>query len=301
MTSMLTLQNVKKQFGSNLILDNLSLTIPKGSIFGFVGENGAGKTTTMKIILGLLAADSGSVTIAGQTVKYGDTTTNQKIGYLPDVPAFYDYLTATEYLSLCGRTSGMSKSELQLKIPSLLTKVGLQTTNQKISGFSRGMKQRLGLAQALLNEPQLLICDEPTSALDPLGRKEVLDILASLKNETTVLFSSHILADVEAICDHVAILNDGKIQLTGPLAEIKTAQPNHYELRFESPADTALFLKQNLQDWQQVAQKLVLPSLPQEDLGLQIIKRVATLNLVPLEFKLVEPTLEAIFLKVVTK
>ncbi|BCA86079.1 ABC transporter ATP-binding protein [Enterococcus saigonensis] len=300
MTAMLTLQNITKQFGNHLVLDDLNLTIPRGSIFGFVGENGAGKTTTMKIILGLLAADSGSVTIAGQTVKYGNTKTNQKVGYLPDVPTFYDYLTAKEYLTLCGRTSGMTKSQQTLQIPALLSKVGLQTT-QKIGKFSRGMKQRLGLAQALLNEPQLLICDEPTSALDPSGRKEVLQILASLKNETTVLFSSHILTDVEAICDYVAILNDGKIHLTGSLAEIKNSQPHHYELHFENPNDTALFLNQNPLTWQQVEKKLILPSEEPTNIGLQIIKRLATLNLVPLEFKLVEPTLEDIFLKAVKK
>jgi len=302
MEPMINIKDLKKQFGDHLILDNLTLNIPKGSIYGFVGENGAGKTTTMKIILGLLAADSGMVTIAGQTVKYGDSKSNQNIGYLPDVPAFYNYLSAKEYLSLCGKISGLSKNVLATKIPSLLTKVGLKNSSQKISGFSRGMKQRLGLAQALLNDPHLLICDEPTSALDPIGRKEVLTILANLKNETTVLFSTHILHDVEAICDHVAILHEGKIQLEGSLDQIKAAQNNHYELQFANAADKSHFLEHTPLHWQKEEnQTLLLPILNHEDFGLEIIETLARLKIVPCKLKLVEPTLEDIFLKVVAK
>lgn len=302
MESMIVIQNLKKQIGQRLILDDLSLTIPSGSIYGFVGENGAGKTTTMKIILGLLAADSGTVTIAGQTVKYGDSKTNQNIGYLPDVPAFYNYLSAKEYLALCGKVSGLTKNVIAAKIPTLLSKVGLNNTSQKIGGFSRGMKQRLCLAQALLNDPKLLICDEPTSALDPIGRKEVLTILKNLKNETTVLFSTHILHDVESICDHIAILNEGKIQLEGALENIKAEHNKYYELQFKDTADRSYFLKHTAFNGQKKdSLTLLLPVLNQEDSGLAIVETLARLKVVPRKLKLVEPTLEDIFLKVVAK
>ena len=192
-------------------LNGLTMNVPKGAIYGFVGKNGAGKTTTMKIILGLLKSDRGEVFVSGERVKYGQTATNRYIGYLPDVPEFYSFMTAREYLRLCGESLEMGKNDIEKRSDELLTLVGLSKENHRIKGFSRGMKQRLGIAQALLGRPKILICDEPTSALDPIGRKEILDILLSSKKQTTVLFSTHILSDVERICTDVAFLNNGKI------------------------------------------------------------------------------------------
>ena len=174
---MLTVTDVRKSFGSKVVVDGLSFSIPKNSIFGFVGENGAGKTTTMKMILGLMRMDSGEILVDGTKVIYGNTPTNRKIGYLPDVPEFYTYMTPREYLRFCGQITGLSAKEINPRVDELLQRVGLANENKKIKGFSRGMKQRLGIAQALMGKPMLLICDEPTSALDPLGRKEILDIL----------------------------------------------------------------------------------------------------------------------------
>lgn len=218
---MLTLKDVSKRFGSKKVVDGLSFSIPKNTIFGFVGENGAGKTTTMKMILGLMQMDSGEILVDGTKVVYGNTPTNRKVGYLPDVPEFYTYMTPREYLRFCGEITGLSSKELNSRADELLERVGLANENKKIKGFSRGMKQRLGIAQALIGKPELLICDEPTSALDPLGRKEILDILVASKDETTILFSTHILSDVERICDRIAFLHKGKLALSGSIGDIK--------------------------------------------------------------------------------
>ena len=204
------------------VLDNLNFTVPEGAVFGFVGKNGAGKTTTMKMVLGLLKPDSGTIDVCGEKVTYGKTSSNRHVGYLPDVPEFYNYMRPLEYLSLCGEITGCSNKEIQIRSEELLSLVGLRNEKRRIGGFSRGMKQRLGIAQALLSRPKLLICDEPTSALDPVGRKEILDIMLKIKDSTTVIFSTHILSDVERICDHVAILNKGSIALSGTLSEIKS-------------------------------------------------------------------------------
>ncbi len=169
----------------------LDISVPEHSIFGFIGKNGAGKTTTIKAILGLLKSDSGEIHVMDEKVHFGQTGTNRYIGYLPGVPEFYSYMTPLEYLNLCGEVSGMNKSDIVMKSNELLEPVGLGQKRRRIKGFSRGMKQRLGIAQALLNRPKLLICDEPTSALDPAGRKEILDILLAVKEQTTVLFSTH--------------------------------------------------------------------------------------------------------------
>ena len=162
---MIRLEGVSKQFGSHEVIKSLNLTVPSQCVFGFLGQNGAGKTTTMKMILGLLNPSEGRIFVCDEEVVYGETKTNRFIGYLPDVPEYYSYMTPREYLKLCGEMTGMSKAQIKAKSDELLTLVGLADVNRKIGGFSRGMKQRLGIAQALLNEPKILICDEPTLSL----------------------------------------------------------------------------------------------------------------------------------------
>lgn len=217
---MLHLQDLWKGFGEKEVLKGLTLHVPEHSIYGFIGQNGAGKTTCMRLILGLLTADQGSITVAGTPVRYGNTSS--AIGFLPDVPEFYNFMTAREYLKLCGEITGLSGPEIRKRSEDMLELVGLSEEKHRIKGYSRGMKQRLGIAQALLGKPRLLICDEPTSALDPVGRKEILDVLKNAATETTVLFSTHILTDVERICTDVAFLHEGKIRLEGSLSEIKS-------------------------------------------------------------------------------
>jgi ABC-2 type transport system ATP-binding protein len=219
--SVLEIKNLSKSFGDKEVLRGLSLSVPEHSVFGFIGRNGAGKTTTMKAVLGLLRPDGGEIYVAGERVTYGQTKTNRLIGYLPDVPEFYGFMTAREYLSLCGESIGMKKDEIKQRSNELLSLVGLAGEKHRVRGYSRGMKQRLGIAQALLARPKLLICDEPTSALDPVGRKEILDILLSVREQTTVIFSTHILSDVERICTDIAFLAEGKIALQGTVSELK--------------------------------------------------------------------------------
>ncbi len=218
----LTIRNLKKSFGDKHVLCGVDLTVPKGSVFGFVGKNGAGKTTAMKTVLGLIRADSGEITVSGERVIYGQTETNRHIGYLPDVPEFYSFMTAGEYLRLCGECLELDRVEISKRTKSLLDLVGLGSEKHRIKGFSRGMKQRLGVASALIGKPDLLICDEPTSALDPIGRKDILDILLSVRNETTVLFSTHILSDVERICSDVALLDGGRIAFGGKVSDVRS-------------------------------------------------------------------------------
>ncbi|WP_173472031.1 ABC transporter ATP-binding protein [Eubacterium ruminantium] len=218
---MLKISGLKKSFGDKEVIKGLDMHIPSHSIFGLAGRNGAGKTTVMKMILGLIKADEGEIYVGDEKVVFGNTPTNRFVGYLPDVPEFYSFMNAREYLRFCGEITGLPKNEIKDRSEELLEKVGLAEEKHRIKGYSRGMKQRLGIAQALLGRPKLLICDEPTSALDPVGRKDVLDILSSVKDETSVIFSTHILTDVERICTDIAFLSDGVIKLTGKTDEIR--------------------------------------------------------------------------------
>jgi ABC-2 type transport system ATP-binding protein len=231
---MLHITGLCKSFGDKEVLQGVELAVPEHSIFGFIGKNGSGKTTTMKTVLGLLKPDAGEITVNGERVTFGENNTNKYIGYLPDVPEFYSFMTAEEYLRFCAEITDMSREEIDARVSELLTLVGLIGEKHRIKGYSRGMKQRLGIAQALLNKPKLLICDEPTSALDPVGRKEILDILTSVREQTTVLFSTHILSDVERICTDVAFLNGGVIEMQGKLADIKAnSRGNEYQIETE--------------------------------------------------------------------
>jgi len=301
----LTIAGLGKSFGNQRVLADLSFSVPEGSIYGFIGKNGSGKTTTMKIILGLLQADVGEISVCGEKVHYGDTRTNRFIGYLPDVPEFYSFMTAKEYLRLCGEITGMPAALIRTKSEELLDLVGLADVKKRIGTFSRGMKQRLGIAQALLNEPRLLICDEPTSALDPIGRREILDILLKVKERTTVLFSTHVLTDVEAVCDRVGILDGGKIVRTGSIAELKKAHSRHScAVTFRTPMDAAVFQG----DPRVSALKnavladdatVTIPTDDPETTMTLIMRILVETGLVPLRLETAEPKLEDIFLEVV--
>lgn len=219
--NVLEIKDLHKDFGDKEVLRGIHLEVPEHSIFGFIGANGAGKTTTMKAVLGLLQPDKGDIFVHGEKVTYGQTRTNRHIGYLPDVPAFYGFMTAREYLDFCGKITGIKGENRKNRTEELLHLVGLADEKHRIKGFSRGQKQRLGIAQALYSRPKLLICDEPTSALDPVGRKEILDLLQSVCSETTVIFSTHILTDVERICTDVALLHQGKTAMSGKLNQLQ--------------------------------------------------------------------------------
>ena len=225
--AILTLEKVSKSFGTNKLLDDLSFSVEEQTIFGFIGKNGAGKTTTMKLILGLIKKDSGTIRVNGKEVEYGQTTTNQEIGYLADVPVFYDYMTASEYLIFCGELTGMPKQRIKEKTNELLSLVGLSNEKKRIKKFSRGMRQRLGIAQALLNEPKLLICDEPTSALDPEMVGEVLAVMRELAEEgLTMVIVTHEMAFARDVSSRVIFIDQGVIAEDGSPNVIFTAPQN---------------------------------------------------------------------------
>ena len=299
----LKVENLYKSFGSRSVLNGLSFSIPEKTIFGFLGKNGAGKTTTMKMILGFLKIDEGFIEVFGEKVKYGQTNTNRFIGYLPDVPEFYGYMTPKEYLQLCGSITGLNDDEIVKKSNELLELVGLNEIDKRIKGFSRGMKQRLGIAQALLNSPKLLICDEPTSALDPVGRKEILEIIRKVKSTTTVIFSTHILSDVEAICDHIVVLDGGKNVLEGSIDELKNMKrTNEVEIRFKSIDDLNKFKNNNViskMSFKEGEDTISFLEVDSEKKALEILYELNTENILPLEFSVKEPTLENIFMEVI--
>ena len=289
----LSINGLSKSFGDNKVIDGISFDVPEGSIFGFIGANGAGKTTTMNMVLGFLEVDGGEIVACDEKVTFGKTVKN--IGYLPDVPEYYNYMRPKEYLSLCGELSAMTKNEIKSRSGELLELVGLADANRKIGGFSRGMKQRLGIAQALLGKPKLLICDEPTSALDPIGRKEILDILTTLKGQATVIFSTHILSDVERIADRAAILHGGKIALSGTLAELKKQHSDSYEVEFSNEADAKTFA--GLLESGKASVKNCTVTAKDTDGG-SIVSALAENKLAPIKFELLEPTLEDLYIEV---
>lgn len=301
----LTVNNLTKYFGAGKAVDGLSFSVPENAIFGFVGPNGAGKTTTMRMILGLLKPSGGSITVCGEQVAYGQTGTNRFIGYLPDVPEFYGYMNAREYLKLCGEITGMPALRIRTRSDELLSMVGLADVRKRIGGYSRGMKQRLGIAQAMLSEPKLLLCDEPTSALDPIGRKEILDILRAARGKTTVLFSTHILSDVESVCDRIAVLREGKLALSGTIAGIK-ARHRHDTLavEFASAVDLSAFtslpgIVPYLGNAEKTEKGILIRSADILNAEADVLAALAGSELLPQKLEVLEPTLENLFLEAV--
>lgn len=218
--------NLGKEFTSGFLMkktvavEGLNLSIDEGEIFGFLGPNGAGKTTTIKMLLGLIYPTCGDAFLLGKPIH--DVAVRKDIGYLPEQPYFYDYLTGEEFLLFYGGLFDLSPTLLKSRIKELLDLVGLTGKEKtQLRKFSKGMLQRIGIAQALINDPKLVILDEPMSGLDPLGRKEVRDIILHLKGEgKTIFFSSHILPDVEMICDRIGIIGKGKLLKTGSVEEL---------------------------------------------------------------------------------
>jgi ABC-2 type transport system ATP-binding protein len=226
MDTVLHIQDLHKSFKTGFIpkrkkiLDGIALDVKAGEIFGYLGPNGAGKTTTLKCVLGLIFPDKGEIEIFGHPNL--SMQAKKKIGFLPENPYFYDYLSATEFLSFYSDIALTKKSEKKTQIETLLRMVGLEhAAHLQLRKFSRGMLQRIGLAQALINDPSLVLLDEPLGGLDPLGRKEIRDVIVRLKEEgKTVFLSSHILQDIEMICDRVAILVEGHVVNHGPLQDL---------------------------------------------------------------------------------
>ena len=228
-------------------LDSLSLSIDRGQIFGFLGANGAGKTTTLKLLMRLIFPTNGSARILGHDIQ--DVSMHQRIGYLPENPYFYDYLTAREFIDYCAQIFGYPSASRKKRAADLLARVKLDDKrwDTQLRKFSKGMLQRVGLAQSLINDPEIVFLDEPMSGLDPVGRREVRDLIASLRDEgKTVFMCSHILSDIQVLCDRVAILKNGKLAQVGHLDELRqtTHGPQHMEV-LATGTDTET-LKQHL-------------------------------------------------------
>ncbi|MBM3150632.1 MAG: ABC transporter ATP-binding protein [Chloroflexi bacterium] len=209
---MIRVENLHKHYGVVRALDGLDMTVEEGTIYGFLGPNGAGKTTTLRILAGLARPASGRASVAGVDLAADGRALSRRLGYLPEEPAFYPWMTPREFLDYLGRLHGLSAAERAAQIRELLELVHLaEAAKRRIGGFSRGMRQRLGLAAALVHNPEALLLDEPVSALDPIGRKEMLETIENLRGQCTVLMSSHILADVERVCNAVGIIARGRM------------------------------------------------------------------------------------------
>lgn len=301
-------EELVKTFGSVRALDGLSLTVEPGTVFGFLGPNGAGKTTTIRILAGLARPTAGRAWVDGVAVGLGRREIAHKIGYLPEQPSFYAWMTAREFLDHVGRIFGLGAAERQGRVAELLDLVGLaEAGKRRIGGFSRGMRQRLGLAQALVNRPQVLLLDEPVSALDPAGRKEVLEMIDRLRGSCTVLMSTHILADVERVCDTVGIIARGRMVAEAPRRELleRYAVPA-FEVEVEPAAAVVLSrwagtVRQ--QPW--VTSVVVEGPVARVVVGDVAVAKGELLplalqaGLVPIRYEMVRPSLEDVFLRLV--
>ncbi|ADQ04995.1 ABC transporter related protein [Caldicellulosiruptor owensensis OL] len=308
MISLLKVINLHKSFGNVKALKGISFEVKPSTVHGFLGPNGAGKTTTMKILSGLISFDKGTILFENLNFKTSKSEIVRQIGYLPQNPAFYGYLTPVEYLSLIGQICNFDTRNIKKRTEEVLEIVKLtNVSKRKISTFSGGMLQRLGIAVAIFNKPKLLLLDEPTSSLDPEGRAEVLEHIKSLQEEgITVFFSTHILSDVERICDHITILHKGKVIVSDSLENLQKQyiQPV-FCIEFENIPDE---LEEKLYQLSYI-QKVDIDNSGNvfiyvnniEIAKRELIKVLAQTNKSILSFCLKKPSLEDIFIKVVDK
>lgn len=305
MKTAVTIKNLVKDYGTTRAVNQLNITVPEGSIYGFLGPNGAGKTTTLKMIVGMTEPTSGEIEIFGEKLTFGSSRYRDEIGYLPDVPGFYDWMTANEFLKFSGSLYQVPKDILSDRIKELLSLVGMtKHKNKKIGTFSRGMKQRLGIAQALINNPKIILLDEPVSALDPIGRKEVMDIIESLAGKVTVFFSSHILADVERICDQIVIIKDGKVMLEDSIENIKNiATDREIEIELDDHQNedflTQIKNQNSVLDVNSERNKIIIRTNDIDQVRFDIMSLIYEHKYTINKFVIKEATLEDIFIKVV--
>lgn len=296
----LEITGLRKAFKSNFlfrtipVLKDVNLSVEKGEIYGFLGPNGAGKTTTIKSILGIIFPDAGDISIFEQS--YRKTKSRNNIGYLPEHPYFYDYLTPEELLRFTGRLYGLSSSQMTSRIGELIQMVGLAGKEKiKLKKFSKGMIQRVGLAQSLVHNPELLILDEPFSGLDPLGRKELRDMIFSLKGEgKTVFFSSHILQDMEMMVDKVGIIIKGEIKKEGKLSNLISRSIRYSEIIFKGVSEGVI--KKWEKEWVFQDGNYKLNLHQQEDIN-ALIKLISKEKGEVISVNPIKMTLEDIFLE----
>jgi ABC-2 type transport system ATP-binding protein len=301
--SLIQINGLKKSFQGTEVIKGLDFILEKGRCIALLGPNGAGKTTTLRMLSGLMNPTEG--TIVFTDAKKGEDI-RDFIGYLPQFPVFYEWMSGLEFLSYVGKLAGLNQKEAKERSLDLLQLVGiLDAKNRKVAKYSGGMKQRLGIAQALIHRPQLIMLDEPVSALDPIGRREVLDLLEGLKRETTILFSTHILSDAEEVCDEIVFLNNGKIVESGTMTELRERhQQAKIDLYFRRKSDEYTTFFSNHELTQSVMIEGNRVSIFVKDIALArqaFLKLISEQNL-PLEkFEISSMTLEDVFMKVVRK
>jgi ABC-2 type transport system ATP-binding protein len=307
-TSAIAVRGLTKRYGDVLALDDLSLDVPAGTVYGFLGPNGAGKTTTLRILTSLASADAGEASVMGVPVGDGEPNRRGLIGYLDQDPRFHGWMRGRELLQLVGDLYGMRGPALRARVDEVLELVGLtDAARRSIGGYSGGMRQRLGLAQAILNRPPVLLLDEPVSALDPEGRRDLLEVIRRLGGESTVLFSTHILNDVERVCDRVAILDRGRLVTAGPMDELlaRYARPV-YVIEPEAPGDgvlerlaDALRAVPGVTDASTTATTLRVAVNDDDVMSTRLLGAVATSGVPVSRFERQRPTLEDVFLQLV--
>ncbi|MHB8193946.1 MAG: ABC transporter ATP-binding protein [Bellilinea sp.] len=299
------IEALTKAFGKIRALDGLSLEVEAGTVFGFLGPNGAGKTTTLRILTGLAHADGGNAWVDGLEVgKSADIPA--RIGYLPEEPAFYPWMTGVETLELMGKIHRIEKTERRRRVDEMLELAGLaEAGKRRVGGYSRGMRQRLGLAQALIHRPPILLLDEPASALDPAGRKDVLSLIEGLRGKCTVFMSTHILADVERICDTVAIIDHGRL-ITHARREDLIARYSIPMLVLETDdLDRLPQLAAEVRqlDWVRAVEldgrRLTVTVKDLSTAQRELLSRAVTAGLVVTHYEQVKPSLEDVFLRIV--
>lgn len=301
MTYVIQTKNLTRKFGNVCAVNNLNLNVPQGTVFGFLGPNGAGKTTTIKMLLGLTKPTSGTISVLGQPASSGRHL--PRIGFLPDVPNYYNWMRGAEFLTFCGQLFDIPPAQLKGRVEELLELTDLRNVKTKIGGYSRGMKQRLGLAQALINSPEVLFLDEPTSALDPIGRKEVLETLQQIARECTIFFSTHILADVERVCDRVAVLKHGQLVSESSMEDLRQRYAQN-AVKLEVVGDAASFIDdlQN-REWTQVVEKqngsILLTAFDLQTAQREIPRLLSEHNLGLRKLEPMEMNLEDIFVRLV--
>ncbi|OCA81560.1 ABC transporter ATP-binding protein [Bacillus sp. FJAT-27225] len=297
------IDGLRKNFKGNEVIKGLDFILKKGKCTALLGPNGAGKTTTLRMLSGLMEPSSGSIVFTD--AKKGEDI-RKFIGYLPQYPVFYDWMTGSEFLAYAGRLAGLSKSEAKARTTELLELVGIADASKRAVGkYSGGMKQRLGIAQALIHRPKLIMLDEPVSALDPFGRREVLELLEKLKTETTILFSTHILSDAEEVCDELLFLHNGQIVESGTMDELRERHSeSKIELLFKGPAETYVnkFVSfPFVQNSTVLGPQLNVYVSDIERARQAFLKEAAEQDMPLVKFEASRMTLEDIFMKVVAK
>ncbi len=301
--SILEVKNLTKFYGDFKALDDVNLRVKKNEVYGFIGRNGAGKTTTINSILSLIEYQSGEILFDGKKVSKLTMHDKRDIGYVPDVPSFPRYLNAREFLGFVYDAYQLPVDKKNETIKATLSRVQLEDNLKKISGYSRGMKQRLAIAQALIHKPKLLLMDEPTSALDPIGRKDIIDIIRELKKDLTILYSTHILEDAQKVCDTIGLIEGGKMLFEKPLKTVISDKQQAYYIRTDQGIDETLSMVKasNLVFDEHTYNEGIVYTLKDASKSVEFQRYLAEKNIGITHLQLYEKSLEDVFVEVLNE